>query len=245
MNYPFLQLRFITESDNAGDDHLIDIRKVMSDNGSNGFSWTYRDKNRNQYHMMVFRTKEEVLEALRQNMMLLSWDTEPFHSLQILAPGYPTAMIALEDVPDCFTTISDFLSMMMDNWPVQIPAQPWNQIDLLAQNMLTDDEEEEASVPHFNGSEETETMDGGDNESTSTDSSMPSLVSLSDLNAANIILSLNSHREPNSPVNRRQTQPVEPNAPHRYNTRSRTAQERIRRVFTRTPTGVRVHTQFL
>ena len=117
MKFSFLQLRFIaaSHSTSAANDSIVDIKR----NGDR-YVWIFRapvsssDGKRLTDVMVV--TREEVLQHLKMFFDIHQFDMDPYKSLQILPPGFPSVLIPFSDVYSAFNSIAALFNTVFNNW---------------------------------------------------------------------------------------------------------------------------------
>jgi hypothetical protein len=159
MKFAFLQLRFISARNNEKADSLINIKK----NGEDRFVWIFRapeSKNGKRITDAMLVSRNEVLANLKSFVQLHEFDSDPFESMQILAPGFPSVLVLMNKVPLAFGTISNFLNIIFDNWPqVTTFEHALKYIDNdYAGELLhsTDEEDDETATDEYTEAEEEE-----------------------------------------------------------------------------------------
>jgi len=116
MNFSFLQLRFISASNNQAADSLVHIKK----NGDDRYVWIFRapeGSGGNRITDVMVISRAEVLANLKTFVILHEFDSDPFESMQILAPGFPSVLIRMNKVALAFTAITNFMNIVFENWP--------------------------------------------------------------------------------------------------------------------------------
>jgi hypothetical protein len=66
---------------------------------------------------MEFSTKQELYAYLKSYFTLLSYDVEPYYSMQLLLPGLPSIMLAMKDILPTFSNIENLLELTFNHSP--------------------------------------------------------------------------------------------------------------------------------
>ncbi len=116
----FGQVRFhiIRSLQAESEDDWITIRKE----GEDRYSYTYKEAaSASKCHKTTFTHSldgEQVLTMLRTTFKLLTLDSQPFHSLQVMLPTTPTVLIPIEDLnSSARDVLYDSVEVLMDSWP--------------------------------------------------------------------------------------------------------------------------------
>lgn len=85
----------------------------------NSFSITFRDPDVSMSHDMTY-TADGVRTYIRSLTVLLRNDSDPFHSIQFLFPGFPTFLYSMDQfyMTRTLSGILDLLDLTMASWPV-------------------------------------------------------------------------------------------------------------------------------
>lgn len=196
MEYSNILFRFIQpNSENPKKDHILSIKRE-----EDGYLWSYCEEKRKRRQQMSLRDANAVLGNLQRMFHLLSWDTDPYDLIQVIAPGYPMVMLALADLKDSWPSLREFLEGVFENWPVN--------------NFEEEEEAEEAEdsevAQPFCGygcecdcaAEDADNADDADletDEDDRTDPDMPALVSQEDAHIADILLQILREPAPTTP----------------------------------------------
>jgi hypothetical protein len=117
MKFSFLQLRFISASHSTSSayDSIVDIKK----NGDR-YVWIFRapesscDKKRLTDVMLI--TREQVLQHLKMFIDIHRFDMEPYESMQIFPPGFPSVLIPFKHIYQALDSIEALFNTVFDNW---------------------------------------------------------------------------------------------------------------------------------
>jgi hypothetical protein len=182
MDYSYVCIRFLREAEASaaqGDD-VIYIKRNEKE-----FIWNFREKTFATQRQTVFLPDgEAVLKNMKTLLDLMKWDTDPFRSIQVDAPAYPSVLISMRDVQQAWMEIRIFLQMVFENWPLNTNPDHIRQFDDDQANPALDGEdEEEGEIPKntvvsspFSSFAAQTLGRQGSIASSSTDSDMPSLV---------------------------------------------------------------------
>lgn len=225
MKYSFITLRFIQSPPTSPkSDHIVQIKKNGDD-----YLWFYSDHcPRGQ---AVWMTKDEVFAALDNMRKLLRWDSEPYKSVQVFIPGFPTVMIPLKYTPVppqlaqmsaqlhvrqhwtelelAFDDLKGLMESVFSHWPENMSSDEVRKMD--PDNVYNDDKDDEDE------DDENDDEDDEDDEDEEMYGQMPPLVSFpiseSEIPSAAQRLCCMHSQNPQTPV--RSTPPQCPAAPPR------------------------------
>jgi hypothetical protein len=122
MDYSPVVLRFIRSESalntSGKEDHLLRIKRNAGD-----YFWAYSEANRKDVQYMEFQDGAAILGALERMFHILSWDEDPYESIQVTAPGYPMVLLKAKDIGRSWATLRPFLEGVFENWPLNTS---WN-----------------------------------------------------------------------------------------------------------------------
>jgi len=87
----------------------------------NSYLWVYKYDSKDRRHVMECETKQQLYALLNSYFKLLAWDTHPYRGMQILLPGMPPVMMAMDDVMAAFNTIENLLDITFELSPRSVP----------------------------------------------------------------------------------------------------------------------------
>jgi hypothetical protein len=161
MDYSPIEIRFLNVAgvEGAEKDDVIRIKRNKEE-----YLWNYKQNgNKSKRESVFLADGAAVLKNLKTTLNLLAWDDDPFQSMQIAAPGYPSTLIKMKNVLNAWSDIAEFLTMVFENWPLNTNPDHIRQFDDDLANPALDEEDEE--------DEEDE-----DEEDDRTDPDMPALA---------------------------------------------------------------------
>lgn len=147
-----ISFRFIHTNDaKASEDDLCTVNKV----GDNSFTmdYSFRNANNKSFTNTVTLNSDGVLQWTRRAIDMLERDSEPLARMQIDFPMLPSIIFNVNELGNHYHAILDAVEFTVDNWATRkyVPQAP---------------------VPPLSRQQNWDAM------STSTDSSMPSLISM-------------------------------------------------------------------
>ena len=117
-----VELRFIHQAPTtAKDDELVRISPFESEDGSMKYAWRYQF-NSCTTNVSILESRSQVRDQLRSLTSLLSWDSDPYATVQLLLPTMPSVLFAAEDFPEAIETVIDSIMGAFRAWPVKITA---------------------------------------------------------------------------------------------------------------------------
>jgi len=133
MKYPPVEIRIILSSSSSRQsDHVVTV-KVMP----NGYIWGYNDPTVSAYHLLELKSVDEVLRQFDIMVSGLTFDIDPFRSLQFNVPALPPVMVFVRDLHLHVASIKK----MLQNALVRVP-QAMTQDE--ANEYMEQDEDEDA-----------------------------------------------------------------------------------------------------
>lgn len=126
MAYP--KMYFIAQRDNDEGDDLIMITKNSTP--TNTYSIELNDESSESFPKRSIRTTDNgVIEYVRNLLLMLSEDSNPFPYLQVMLPGYPSTIYTSKQLKDKNVRhhILEWTKNTMMSWPVY-SDQPRPQI---------------------------------------------------------------------------------------------------------------------
>ena len=112
--YTSVTFRFLNAADSTNPEK--DEVFTLWYNGKNHL-WVYKYNSNRTRHVMEFTSKQELYASLKSYFTLLSYDSDPYHSMQILLPAMPSVMLAMNDILPAFNTIETLLDLTFDQAP--------------------------------------------------------------------------------------------------------------------------------
>ena len=124
-----IQFRFIRrtssgaqESNSALDDILL-IQKL----GENNLRVTYTERTIDgELADTTTMTYQKMIHYVSRVLWLLGMDSDPFFSVQVMVPGYPTVLIPIARIQEQAVTILDLLLNTCWHWPAAGRVVPMN-----------------------------------------------------------------------------------------------------------------------
>ena len=229
MKYSFVQIRFIRDNDTSGkNDCIIDVKR-----NDNIYLWMLRDEDHSKA-MAMRLDYDGAMKRLRAVLRSVVIDDDPFKSVQITAPGYPSVLYNMQTLRKNIGTVIDLLDLIFENWAENTTPRTVYRAD-------TDDANPEAEA----AAEEAEAEEAEESEAQTeaaeeeTDDDMPPLVSN---NAVfNEVYQSSSYQTPTRPCQRTCC----PNAPLRHCQRFEEGTiPSVQRRIINTPLGDRIHTRW-
>lgn len=119
--YVPIEIVFIRSPD--GDTEGTDERMTIRCTGDHTYSITYKDPNTSGIKSTICKTVDlsgdDVIKHLSISLRLMTYDSDPYDCVQIMAPGVPTVMIKTSDMSSSTRElIYDTVEITMKNWPV-------------------------------------------------------------------------------------------------------------------------------
>jgi len=119
--YHAIQIRFIrrvargrAETDPERDDILL-----MTRQGENSIKLVYTEKNDDgPVTDVMMYSHQQMLSYLYRAFWLLALDDDPFQSVQLFLPGYPTCLILVSSIKDNMARILDLIYSVCLTWPI-------------------------------------------------------------------------------------------------------------------------------
>jgi hypothetical protein len=111
-----IQLRFIrfnSDNDPLTDD-VLRIQRVADD--SYRIIYTERSCDKAQVDVISL-TNQTLLAYLYRMFWLLGLDEDPFESVQLFVPGYPTSLVKAANIKTCVPNMLDIIITNCWNWP--------------------------------------------------------------------------------------------------------------------------------
>jgi hypothetical protein len=147
-----IQLRFIRRSNtgtpepNSALDDLLLIQKL----GENNLRVTYTERTIDgELADTTTMTYQKMIHYVSRILWLLGMDADPFFSVQIMIPGYPTVLIPIARIQEQSVMILDLLLNTCWHWPAAgrvVPLNTTNRTrsaaDPLAPRIMTDTDTE-------------------------------------------------------------------------------------------------------
>lgn len=153
MKYSFIQLRFLKPEQPKEEDYVINIKR----NGDE-FLWFTQDELKSRVQVMWLE-EDELWKQLELMIQLLTWDADPYCSVQVILPALPSVLIRMQDIDKAFGDIKRLMQLVIDNWPENMPLQEARQLD--SDDVYEDEDYED----------EEESDDESDSDSSSSSSS--------------------------------------------------------------------------
>jgi hypothetical protein len=126
-----IQLRFIRRTSNglAENDPLLDDLLVIHKLGENNLRITYTERTIDgEISDTTLMTYQRMIHYVSRILWLLSLDSDPFNSVQVMVPGYPTVLILVSRIQEQAITILDLLANTCWHWPAAGRVRPLNSL---------------------------------------------------------------------------------------------------------------------
>jgi hypothetical protein len=217
MKYSFVQIRFIRDDDTSGKtDCIIDVKR-----NDDIYIWMLRDEDHSKA-MAMRLDYDGVIKRLRAVLRSVVIDDDPFKSVQIIAPGYPSVLYKIQTLRENLSSVIELLDLIFENWAENTTPRTVYRAD-------TDDANPEAEAAQEEAEAEEE----------ESDDDMPPLVSG---NAVfNEVFQDSSYQTPT----RNSQRTCCPNAPLRHCQRfEERSLPSVQRRIINTPLGDRIHTRW-
>ena len=108
------QLRFIRKDNNSGQDDIMSITK----NGDYTYNLLYNDQFSKVKAKMTNVTRPQLMKHLSNSLRLITLDSDPFESVQVIAPAAPSVLLPTFQIgSQTRDLIYDTLESVMDSWP--------------------------------------------------------------------------------------------------------------------------------
>ena len=108
------QLRFIRKDNYAGQDDIMSI----TDNGDYTYNLLYNDQFSKVKAKMTNVTRQQLMKHLSNSLRLITLDSDPFESVQVIAPAAPSVLLPTFQIgAQTRDLIYDTLESVMDSWP--------------------------------------------------------------------------------------------------------------------------------
>jgi hypothetical protein len=124
-----IQLRFIrrstagTPEPNSALDDILLIHKL----GENNLRVTYTERTEDgELADTTVMTYQKMIHYVSRILWLLSMDSDPFFSVQVMIPGYPTVLIPVSRIQEQSVMILDLLLNTCWHWPAAGRVTPLN-----------------------------------------------------------------------------------------------------------------------
>lgn len=224
MKYSFVQIRFIRDDDQSGKtDCIIDVKR-----NDEIYIWMLRDEDHSKA-MAMRLDYDGVIKRLRAVLRSVAIDDDPFKSVQIIAPGYPSVLYKIQTLRENLSSVIELLDLIFENWAENTTPRTVYRAD-------TDDANPEAEAE---AEEELEAQAEAAAEEEESEDDMPPLVSS---NAVfNEIFQNSSYQTPT----RNSQRTCCPNAPLRHCQRFQENEiPSVQRRIINTPLGDRIHTRW-
>ena len=136
--YP-IEFRFIkAEPTTPNQDEVIRITPFMVGD-KRQFLWRYSaDNKRISTQVCIIEDEFFLYEKLRHMVELLSWDSDPYHHVQLLLPTSPSVLFRSSDFPDAIEKVIDAIRVAVRHWPVRMDTAEANKLSLSGQQTLKD-----------------------------------------------------------------------------------------------------------
>jgi hypothetical protein len=115
-----IQIRFLRRTPNGAMernsalDDLLTIQKL----GENTLRVTYTERTEDgTLSDMTTMTYQKMLHYVSRILWLLGLDSDPFHSVQVMIPGYPTVLVLVARIQEQAMMILDLLVNTCWHWP--------------------------------------------------------------------------------------------------------------------------------
>lgn len=119
-----IQIRFIRKG--APDPSRDDILKVTKV-GENSMRIVYTEKNvHDEFTDYLHVSYAQFIAYIYRTILLLTLDEDPFQSVQLFVPAYPTVLLSVGALKENTGYILEMLTNTMSNWPV---ASRFNEPD--------------------------------------------------------------------------------------------------------------------
>jgi len=115
--YHDIQLRFIRKGENASPstDDILRIQRLTE----NSYRVVYTEKSGDgTYIDIITLTNQALLSYLYRIFWLVGLDADPFQSVQLFVPGYPTCLVKAADIKTNVPNMLDILINNCWNWPI-------------------------------------------------------------------------------------------------------------------------------
>lgn len=124
MDYSFIQFRFINDDAPEKEDDVLEIKRNKDE-----FIWVYREHKQKTVQYIEYADGAATLRALERMLHLLSWDTDPYEAIQVIAPGFPMVLLAVKDIAQSWSTLRPFLEDIFENWPLNVTNVDLEDLD--------------------------------------------------------------------------------------------------------------------
>jgi len=116
---PAIEFRLIANSHSTcHTDHVIVVK------GSNGrYFWDYHDPALQNHHVMDLGSVADVMDTFNNLVHALSWDIDPYRSIQVTVPAFPPVMVEMHDLPRALPDIRQLLQSALFNMPQTMTAE--------------------------------------------------------------------------------------------------------------------------
>jgi len=113
--YHEIQLRFLRYGDyiDANKDDVLRIQRLAE----NSYRVIYTERSGAAQIDLMTLTTQALLAYLYRVFWLLELDEDPFQSVQLFVPGYPTCMIKATDIKTRVSYMLDIIITNCWNWP--------------------------------------------------------------------------------------------------------------------------------
>ena len=90
-------------------------------NGS--YFWDYHDPTVPSHHVMHLQSVADVIDTFNHLVHALSWDIDPYRSIQVNVPAFPPIMVEMKDLPRALDDIRQLLLSALFNTPQTMTAE--------------------------------------------------------------------------------------------------------------------------
>lgn len=125
-----IQIRFLrrTPAGAMEGNSLLDDLLLIHKLGENSLRVTYTERTEDGVQSdTTMMTYQKMLHYVSRILWLLGLDSDPFHSVQVMIPGYPTVLVPIARIQEQAMMILDLLVNTCWHWPaaarVVTPAQ--------------------------------------------------------------------------------------------------------------------------
>jgi len=236
MKYSFVQIRFIRDDDTSGkNDCIIDVKR-----NDDIYIWMLRDEDHSKA-MAMRLDYDGVMKRLRAVLRSVIIDDDPFKSVQIIAPGYPSVLYKIQTLRANLSNVIELLDLIFENWAENTTPRTVYRADTDDANPEAEaaEEAEEAEEEAEAEAEEEAEAEAEAEAEEESDDDMPPLVSSNTV--FNEVFQNSSYNTPT----RNSQRSCCPNAPLRHCQRFEEGTlPSVQRRIINTPLGQRIHTRW-
>lgn len=119
--YRDLHIRFLREGCPSSEDDQMVVKKLGDNTLRVQYTENIGDSNISEYIIVNYN---QFLNYMYRLLNLLTLDDDPIHSVQFMAPTYPSILVLVKNIPSKLNIILEWMGNVCTNWPRVIKGRP-------------------------------------------------------------------------------------------------------------------------